>query len=110
MACGSFHTLALAESGDIFTWGIGERGQLGHGDLENRKVPTPILELQGREVGWVAGGEAHSLACSRDGDSVWSWGAGHYGQLGIGGLDARLAPTGLHRKRKHSADVPPTIP
>ena len=24
--------------------------------------------------------------------------------------DARLAPTGLHRKRKHSADVPPTIP
>ena len=93
VACGSFHTLALAESGDIFTWGIGERGQLGHGDLENRKVPTPILELQGREVGWVAGGEAHSLACSRDGDSVWSWGAGHYGQLGIGGLDARLAPT-----------------
>ena len=58
----------------------------------------------------MAGGEAHSLACSRDGDSVWSWGAGHYGQLGIGGLDARLAPTGLHRKRKHSADVPPTIP
>ena len=24
--------------------------------------------------------------------------------------DARLAPTGLHHKRKHSADVPPTIP
>ena len=40
-------------------------------------MPTPILELQGREVGWVAGGEAHSLACSRDGDSVWSWGRGN---------------------------------
>ena len=26
IVCGSFHTIALSEGGDIFTWGIGERG------------------------------------------------------------------------------------
>ena len=28
IVCGSFHTIALSEGGDIFTWGIGARGQL----------------------------------------------------------------------------------
>tara|TARA_B110001452_G_scaffold11041_1_gene9183 strand:+ start:3615 stop:8069 length:4455 start_codon:yes stop_codon:yes gene_type:complete len=91
--CGSFHTIALSEGGDIFTWGIGERGQLGHGDLENRKTPTPVLALQGFEIGSIAAGEAHSLASSRDGEKAWGWGAGHYGQLGVGGLEPRLSPT-----------------
>ena len=70
----------------------GERGQLGHGDLENHKTPTPLLGLQGEEIGCVGAGEAHSLASSRDGRKVWAWGAGHYGQLGVGGLEPRLSP------------------
>ena len=78
--------------GDVFSWGIGERGQLGHGDLENHKTPWPILGLQGHEIGAIAAGEAHSIAASRDGKKVWAWGAGHYGQLGVGGLEPRLSP------------------
>ena len=74
------------------SWGIGERGQLGHGDLENHKTPWPILGLQGHEIGAIAAGEAHSIAASRDGKKVWAWGAGHYGQLGVGGLEPRLSP------------------
>lgn len=92
IACGSFHTLAVTETGDVYSWGIGERGQLGHGDLENRKTPWPILGLQGHEIGTIAAGEAHSLCASRDGNKVWAWGAGHYGQLGVGGLDPKLSP------------------
>jgi alpha-tubulin suppressor-like RCC1 family protein len=92
IACGSFHTIAVTETGDVFSWGIGERGQLGHGDLENHKTPWPILGLQGHEIGAIAAGEAHSLAASRDGKKVWAWGAGHYGQLGVGGLEPRLTP------------------
>ena len=41
----------------------------------------------------VAAGEAHSLACTRQGDRTWGWGAGHYGQLGVGRLEPRLSPT-----------------
>ena len=61
--------------------------------MENRKTPTPVLELQGYEIGSVAAGEAHSLACTRQGDHTWGWGAGHYGQLGVGRLEPRLSPT-----------------
>lgn len=43
----------------------------------------------------IAAGEAHSLASSRDGNNVWTWGAGHYGQLGIGGLEPRLSPSAI---------------
>lgn len=93
MACGSFHTMVLTETGDLYTWGIGERGQLGHGDLENRKTPTPILGLQGKEIGCIAAGEAHSIAALKDKSSVFAWGAGHYGQLGVGGLEPRLSPS-----------------
>ena len=91
-ACGSFHTVAVTETGDVFSWGIGERGQLGHGDLENKKTPWPVLELQGTEIAVVAAGEAHSIAAAKDKRKVWSWGAGHYGQLGVGGLEPRLSP------------------
>jgi len=52
-----------------------------------------VLELQGNEIGSVAAGEAHSLACTRQGDKTWGWGAGHYGQLGVGSLEPRLSPT-----------------
>ena len=94
-ACGSFHTVAVTETGDVFSWGIGERGQLGHGDLENKKTPWPLLELQGTEIAVVAAGEAHSLAASKDKKQVWAWGAGHYGQLGVGGLEPRLSPSAI---------------
>ena len=29
IACGEFHSLALAENGDLYTWGMGFEGQLG---------------------------------------------------------------------------------
>ena len=70
IACGSFHTLAVTETGDVFSWGIGERGQLGHGDLENHKTPQPISSLQGIEIGSIAAGEAHSICAARDASKV----------------------------------------
>ena len=36
IACGSFHTLALTDTGDVYSWGIGERGQLGESALAFR--------------------------------------------------------------------------
>ena len=59
--------------GDVYSWGIGERGQLGHGDLESRKVPTTVLLLQGKDICSIAAGESHCLACSRSGKEVWAW-------------------------------------
>ena len=39
IACGDSHTLALAESGDVYAWGGGRSGQLGLG--KRRSYPAP---------------------------------------------------------------------
>lgn len=57
VACGSFHTLAVNDSGEVYSWGVGEKGQLGHGDLESRKVPTQVVALQQKVIIAVAAGE-----------------------------------------------------
>ena len=40
----------------------------------------------------ASGGYAHSAAVGEDG-SLFVWGSGHYGQLGTGDNEDRLAPT-----------------
>lgn len=32
IACGSSHSAAISSSGELYTWGSGEYGRLGHGD------------------------------------------------------------------------------
>jgi hypothetical protein len=39
VACGAQHTIALAEDGNIFTWGFGGYGRLGH--TKNVIYPKP---------------------------------------------------------------------
>lgn len=41
-ACGDSHVIVLTESNQIFTWGCGEYGRLGHGDEDDRIEPQEI--------------------------------------------------------------------
>jgi alpha-tubulin suppressor-like RCC1 family protein len=42
LVCGSQHTLALLQTGDVFSWGYNNYGQLGQGDTTDRTVPTQL--------------------------------------------------------------------
>jgi len=42
VTCGSAHTLALSDSGEVFAWGNGENGQLGLGNRQNQLTPQQI--------------------------------------------------------------------
>jgi len=87
----------VTDLGDLYVWGAGSQGRLGLGDLEDRRVPTRVQAgWDGSSVRMVSCGgthdDAHTLAVTQAG-AVWSWGANASGQLGLGDLAARTAPT-----------------
>ena len=101
VACSSQPVVALAASGQLYTWGMGLDGRLGHGDQANRDGPTVVQAFEEAGVGItaIAAGCSHSLAGDAQGN-LWSWGCALEGALGLGpeNLDeAVLSPTMLVR-------------
>ena len=80
-ACGADHVVLLTDTGCVFSFGLGTRGQLGHGDIQQAKEPILVEALAGIPVKDIACGSWHSLALSEYGD-VYSWGWNEAGQLG----------------------------
>jgi len=86
MACENSAAAAIMTTGELFTWGAGEKGKLGHGDENDRIKPTLVKALQGKKVTKVQMGNLHTLALD-DGGSVWTFGDNQYGQLGVGSAE-----------------------
>ncbi|KAL3687154.1 hypothetical protein R1sor_013463 [Riccia sorocarpa] len=94
VACGAAHTVALTGSGDVYTFGQGGFGALGHGSKEDITTPQLVEKLWGLGIVQIACGENHSAALSADGQ-VFTWGRGKYGQLGHGGVDSEFSPVAV---------------
>ncbi|KAL0112102.1 hypothetical protein PUN28_013376 [Cardiocondyla obscurior] len=80
---GQYHSVALTTDGRIFTWGWGVHGQLGHGNTDEKAIPSLVKALLGTVVCHVSAGYAHTLALSVDG-VVYAFGCNVLGQLGTG--------------------------
>ncbi|XP_058101617.1 PH, RCC1 and FYVE domains-containing protein 1-like isoform X2 [Magnolia sinica] len=50
ISCGAYHVAVLTSRSEVFTWGKGANGRLGHGDIEDRKIPTLVESLKDRHV------------------------------------------------------------
>ncbi|XP_010440480.1 PREDICTED: uncharacterized protein LOC104723774 [Camelina sativa] len=50
ISCGDHHVAVLTSRSEVFTWGKGSNGRLGHGDKEDRKTPTLVEALKERHV------------------------------------------------------------
>ncbi|XP_043409854.1 RCC1 domain-containing protein 1 isoform X1 [Prionailurus bengalensis] len=79
---GAEHALLLDEAGQVFSWGQGRHGQLGHGTLEAELEPRPLEALQGVPMAEVAAGGWHSVCVSETGD-IYIWGWNESGQLAL---------------------------
>lgn len=62
VACGSYHVAVLTIKSEVFTWGKGANGRLGHGDIEDRKIPTLVEALRDRSVRHIACGANFTAA------------------------------------------------
>uniref|UniRef100_A0A8D3BZ47 HECT-type E3 ubiquitin transferase n=1 Tax=Scophthalmus maximus TaxID=52904 RepID=A0A8D3BZ47_SCOMX len=93
IACGSTYSAAITADGELYTWGRGNYGRLGHGSSEDQTTPMLVTALKGLKVVGVAcgSGDAQTLAVTENGQ-VWSWGDGDYGKLGRGGSDGCKTP------------------
>lgn len=88
VAAGNDHVVVLTTHGNIYTWGVGERGQLGRKVLERHKITatTPervVLGTRTNRAVAVGAGNYASFAVDVNGD-VWGWGANSTGQTGTG--------------------------
>jgi alpha-tubulin suppressor-like RCC1 family protein len=100
-----YHTAAIKTDGTLWTWGFGSSGQLGTNNLLDRL--TPITTFAGG-TNWAdtattepedlytisAAGSAssgHVAAIKTDG-TLWTWGYGAFGQLGVNGTAIRSTP------------------
>ncbi|KAG9416335.1 hypothetical protein AC1031_000736 [Aphanomyces cochlioides] len=101
VACGGFHTAAVTESGEIYTWGGGEHGQLGHGDKVNKTIPSLVEKLRTKIIVEITCGWSHTVALTSTGE-VYTWGNGDHGKLGHNDQVKVTLPKqveGLHGKR-----------
>jgi RCC1 and BTB domain-containing protein len=83
VVCGGFHTAAITNDGELYTWGGGEHGQLGHGDKVNKTVPWLVASLTKLNLVQITCGWSHTVALTEDG-KVFTWGNGDHGKLGHG--------------------------
>ncbi|KAK7290657.1 hypothetical protein RIF29_05231 [Crotalaria pallida] len=116
-----FHSMALTVRGEVYTWGFGRGGRLGHPDFDihsgQAAVITPrqvIAGLGSRRVMAIAAAKHHTVIATEGGD-VFTWGSNREGQLGYTSVDSQPTPrrvTSLRSKvvavaaaNKHTAVV-----
>eukprot|EP00076_Gallus_gallus_P014069 XP_015132761.1 E3 ubiquitin-protein ligase MYCBP2 isoform X16 [Gallus gallus] len=85
VSCGFHHSVILMENGDVYTFGYGQHGQLGHGDVNSRGCPTLVQALPGPST-QVTAGSNHTAILLMDGQ-VFTFGSFSKGQLGRPILD-----------------------
>lgn len=83
------HTVALGESGHLYTWGPNDVGQSGNGTTSLTYTPSQVKASLRYEQ--ISAGENFVVAIDAE-NRLWSWGANDSGQLGDGTTDSRNTP------------------
>ena len=71
---GYYHSIALTENGEVYTWGYNGNGQLGNGTREDSLVPVKVAGL--KNVTKVNAYKYMTIALTQNGE-VYAWGSGY---------------------------------
>lgn len=103
VACGEWHTVVVSSAGQLFTYGDGTFGVLGHGNLHSSSQPKEVESLKGLRVKSAVCGPWHTAAIveilvdhckgNTSGGKLFTWGDGDKGRLGHADKGKKLLPT-----------------
>ncbi|KAG8660282.1 PH, RCC1 and FYVE domains-containing protein 1 isoform X1 [Manihot esculenta] len=104
ISCGPWHTAVVTSAGQLFTFGDGTFGVLGHGDRKSVSLPKEVESLKGLRTLQAACGVWHTAAVvevmvgnssssNSSSGKLFTWGDGDKGRLGHGDKEAKLVPT-----------------
>ncbi|XP_065763629.1 E3 ISG15--protein ligase HERC5 isoform X3 [Muntiacus reevesi] len=91
ISAGEAHSMALSMSGNVYSWGRNDCGQLGLGHTYNKDSPSCIEALDDQKVEFLACGGSHTALLTKSG-LVFTFGDGKYGQLGHNSAQNELRP------------------
>ncbi|KAL8129475.1 hypothetical protein V2J09_018630 [Rumex salicifolius] len=98
VSAAKFHSVAVTARGELYTWGFGRGGRLGHPEFDihsgQAAVITPrqvISGLGARRVRAVAAAKHHTIVATESGE-VFTWGSNREGQLGYTSVDSQPIP------------------
>eukprot|EP00936_MAST-01D_sp_MAST-1D-sp1_P002006 g2006.t1 len=94
VACSYYHTVAIADESEVFSFGRNDYGQLGHGNTVDCLVPRRVQHLAGQAVHAAACGQYHTVLALSAGGAA-TMGKNEYGQLGISPGDPRKLPVSV---------------
>lgn len=94
VACGQHHTAFLDAQGQVWTFGLGTTGQLGHGNTTDFNVPTMISGF--KDIKQISCGSLHTAFLDAEG-CPWTFGYSGQGQTG-------------HRGHRGNVLIPTRIP
>ena len=71
---GYYHSIALTEKGEVYTWGYNGNGQLGNGTREDSLVPVKVTGLE--NIAKIDAYKYITIALTQNGE-VYVWGSGY---------------------------------
>ena len=90
VSAGRSHAVAIKQTGQLWSWGLGNVGQLGEACTFNRCSPVREVCL---DTTWCrASGSGNSTHAIKTDGSLWAWGFAQFGQLGDGTTVDKCSP------------------
>ncbi|KAL0037443.1 hypothetical protein WJX79_008419 [Trebouxia sp. C0005] len=97
VAAAKYHSAAVTKDGQLFTWGFGRGGRLGHPDFHVHSgesaiiVPRAVTGLGRRQVAVVAVAKHHTAVATTSCE-LFTWGSNRDGRLGYAAVDTQPTP------------------